>query len=153
MMSDRMRRVVSFLGVMIFSAIFLLFFSLDYKSNDKENSKKVAFVINLHKQSDNWVVEDAGRGLNGAPLTNQTPKAINNIVEDLQDNVAVELLVSEVEFPGYEDKWVLRRSGANGNFYYSEKSNCETNIAPVFFEYFEARPRVIFIKATVSKAS
>ena len=106
------------------------------------------FVIEPYRQAGTWVFDDPRVGLVQEPFVCGIPEMIDILVRDIPDAAAgFRLLFAASPFPGYNVKLDWRRSEYEGNWYYAEPYQMEGWLCPALFQYFDAAPRELYVKA------
>ena len=106
------------------------------------------FVIAPYWHAGTWVFDDPDRDLDKEPFVEGIPQMINDLVQEIPNAQAgFRLLFSTAPFPGYQRRIEWVREDMEGNWYRTVEPPMEGWLCPALFEFFEAAPREIFVKA------
>gem|GEM_PF-230780 len=105
-------------------------------------------VLTPYRYGGTWVFDDASVGLYREPFVSGIPEMMDEMVKDIPDaEQGFRLLFSTRPFPGYTHKLVWRRGDESGNWYYSEQHQKEGWLCPALFQYYQAAPKELYVKA------
>lgn len=95
-----------------------------------------------------WVFDDPSVGLVREPFVAGVTEMIDDLVRDIpQAQLGFRLLFSSSPFPGFTRELTWLREEMDGNWYRLEGLNLEGWLCPALFHYFDAAPRVLYVKA------
>jgi len=111
-------------------------------------SGNAIMVIAPYRHAGTWVFDDAAAGLKKEPFVAGVPEMIDVLVEDIPNaDRGFRLLFSANPFPGHQKKLTWLRGDMGGNYYALADPPMEGWICPALFQYYEAPPKEIYVKA------
>lgn len=109
-------------------------------------------VIAPYWHAGTWVFDDPRVGLEQEPFVAGVPEMIDVLVIDVPDaKQGFRLLFSAQPFPGYQKKLTWLHGDMGGNYYKLDDPPMEGWICPAMFQYYEAPPKEIYVKAEALK--
>ena len=109
-------------------------------------------VIAPYWHAGTWVFDDPRVGLVQEPFMAGVPEMIDVLVAEIPDaRDGFRLLFSAQPFPGYQKKLTWLRGDMGGNYYKLDDPPMEGWICPAMFQYYEAPPQEIYVKAEALK--
>lgn len=111
-------------------------------------SSNAILVVAPYWYNGTWVFDDPAVGLRREPFVAGVPEMLDVLVKDIDDaKGGFRLLFSAKPFPGHQKTLTWLRGDSEGNFYRLEDPPMEGWICPAMFQYFEAPPRTLYVKA------
>ncbi|HEX6987593.1 MAG TPA: DUF6717 family protein [Planctomycetaceae bacterium] len=111
-------------------------------------SSNAIMVIAPYRHAGTWVFDDPAVGLKREPFVAGVPEMIDVLVADVPDaESGFRLLFSANPFPGYQKKLTWVRGDMGGNYYRLDDPPMEGWICPAMFQYYEAAPKALYVKA------
>ncbi len=108
----------------------------------------VIMVISPYWWEGIWVFDDSNVGLEREPFVSGVPEMIDHLVRDIPNTRdGFRLTFSAIPFPGHTHKLAWSREEAGGNWYKLDDPPMEGWLCPALFQYFEAAPKEIYVKA------
>lgn len=105
-------------------------------------------VIHPYRDQGTWVFDDERVGLVKEPFVAGIPEMIDVLVEDIPNaEDGFRLLFSAREFPGWQKRLTLVRPESGGAYYATDDPPMEGWLCPALFNYFDAPPEEIYVKA------
>jgi len=106
------------------------------------------FVIKPYIAHGTWVFDDPNVGLEQEPFVSGIPQMIDRLVEDIPNaEHGFRLLFSSDPFPGSLGFFEHVREELGGHWYRSPELDAEGWLCPAMFEYFDAPPAQIHVRA------
>jgi hypothetical protein len=113
----------------------------------------VVNVIVPYKNLGMWVFDDARVGLVQEPFIAGADTMLDRITAGIPDaERGFALIFSAVPFPGHQFRLDWRRTGAEGDYYYSADLDLEAWLCPALLLYFADPPKALYVRATARRA-
>jgi len=105
------------------------------------------YVIAPYKFHGLWVFDDPKAGLAKEPFVNGADAMIDAMTRSIPDAPrGFTMVFSTSVFPGYQYKFLRRRSEGPETIYYSPNFDVEGSLSPAVLRYFDAPPQELFVQ-------
>ena len=112
----------------------------------------VMMVVSPYWWEGTWVFDDSTVGLEREPFVSGVPEMIDHLVQDIPNGRdGFRLTFSAIPFPGHTDMLAWSREDAGGIWYTLDDPPVEGWLCPALFQYFEAAPKEIYVKAEAKR--
>ncbi len=104
-------------------------------------------VIAPYKHKGVWVFDDSRAGLAQEPFVNGADPMIDAMTRSIPDAArGFTMVFSASTFPGYQYKFLRRRTEGTETIYYSPNFDVEGSLSPAVLRYFDAPPQELFVQ-------